>query len=664
MIGRDRILGDGVLLSATRTRAHGPAGRLPITPEMLLGEPSGNLFGMTQDAGMGWNPSEVIGTQVLIISTQGGLREPDGRPIALGYHTGHWEIGLLVRGRRRDAARGRHRAVRRVLQRSVRRPHAGHGRDVRQPAVPQRRRDRHAPTDSLAAAASGRHGHRDLRQGTAGDDAGARGLRATCPAIIVPGGVTLPAIDGEDAGKIQSIGARFAHGLITLDDAADAGLPRLRHARRRLSVPRHGRDVAGRRRGARHDAAAQRARAVRRSRSGSTWRGAPRCASWPGEQRASPLDIDPDAAALENAMVVHAAFGGSTNLLLHIPAIAHAAGLRRPTVEDWTASTARRRGSSTRCPTARAITRRCRSSWPAACPKSCSTCARWACSISTSDRHRRNARRGPRLVGRAASGAAQRARELQASDGIDPDDVIMSADAARKHGLASTVVFPAGNIAPEGSVIKATAIDPSVIDADEVYRHRGPARVFVSERDAIAAIKGTGGAPIAPNDVIVLIGAGPLGTGMEETYQLTSALKYLPWGETVALVTDARFSGVSTGACIGHVGPGGAGRRSDRQARGRRRHRDRDRSARSERPGQSRRGRRTATRCRRGAPRASRVRPPHPELRAHPDLPDDTRLWAALQAASGGPWAGCVYDVDRIIEVLTAGLNARSRYSK
>ena len=61
--------------------------------------------------------------------------------------------------------------------------------------------------------------------------------------------------------------------------------------------------------------------------------------------------------------------------------------------------------------------------------------------------------------------------------------------------------------------------------------------------------------PVKPNDVIVLIGAGPLGTGMEETYQLTSALKYLPWGETVAIVTDARFSGVSTGACIGHVGP-------------------------------------------------------------------------------------------------------------
>ena len=116
-------------------------------------------------------------------------------------------------------------------------------------------------------------------------------------------------------------------------------------------------------------------------------------------------------------------------------------------------------------------------------------------------------------------------------------------------------MFPAGNVAPEGSVVKATSIDPSIIGADGVYRHRGPARVFVSESEAIAAIKGQGGTPVKADDVVVLIGAGPLGTGMEETYQLTSALKFIPWGKTVPIVTDARFSGVSTGACIGHVGP-------------------------------------------------------------------------------------------------------------
>src|SRR5437773_7509520 len=128
----------------------------------------------------------------------------------------------------------------------------------------------------------------------------------------------------------------------------------------------------------------------------------------------------------------------------------------------------------------------------------------------------------------------------------------MSLDKARERGLGSTVTFPRGNLAPEGSVIKSTAIDPSVLDADGVYRKEGPARVFVREKDAMAALKRN---QIQAGDVVVLMGCGPLGTGMEETYQLTSALKFLPFGKHVALVTDARFSGVSTGACIGHVGP-------------------------------------------------------------------------------------------------------------
>ena len=79
-------------------------------------------------------------------------------------------------------------------------------------------------------------------------------------------------------------------------------------------------------------------------------------------------------------------------------------------------------------------------------------------------------------------------------------------------------------------MIKATAIDPAVVDADGVYRKTGPARVFTSEREAIAAIKGQGRRTVQPGDVLVLIGRGPLGSGMEETYQLTSALKYLQVG--------------------------------------------------------------------------------------------------------------------------------------
>ena len=90
---------------------------------------------------------------------------------------------------------------------------------------------------------------------------------------------------------------------------------------------------------------------------------------------------------------------------------------------------------------------------------------------------------------------------------------------------------------------------------NDVYRLRGPARVFTSEAAAIAAIKGQTQPKLSPGDVLVLAGLGPRGTGMEETYQVTSALKFLPWGKQVAVLTDARFSGVSTGACIGHVSP-------------------------------------------------------------------------------------------------------------
>jgi dihydroxyacid dehydratase/phosphogluconate dehydratase len=240
--------------------------------------------------------------------------------------------------------------------------------------------------------------------------------------------------------------------------------------------------------------------------------------------------------------------------------------------------------------------------------------------------------------------AAARSR-LAAGGGIKPDDVIMSPDAARQAGLTSTVAFPVGNLAPEGSVVKATAIDPGVVGSDGVFRHRGPARVFVDERDAIQAVKRTGNGetrPIEPGDVIVLIGNGPSGTGMQETAQITSALRYLPWGKQVALVTDGRFSGLSTGACKGHVGPealagGPIGRVQD--------------------------GDLIEIMVNRQTLEASvnvvsvdaesfGRRPAHPGLRVHPALPDDTRLWAALQRASGGTWAGCVYDVDRIVAAL------------
>jgi dihydroxyacid dehydratase/phosphogluconate dehydratase len=237
---------------------------------------------------------------------------------------------------------------------------------------------------------------------------------------------------------------------------------------------------------------------------------------------------------------------------------------------------------------------------------------------------------------------------LREMDGVDPDDVIMSPERARAKGLTSTVTFPRGNLAPEGSVIKSTSIDPSVVDADGVYRKTGPARVFTSERAAIAAIKQ---GAIQAGDVMVLVCRGPLGSGMEETYQLTSALKHLEHGKHVALVTDARFSGVSTGACIGHVGPealagGPIGKVRDGDVISI--VIDRNTLAGSvDLVGENG----VAVGVEEGA-RILETRPSREDLHADDRLPADTRLWAALQAASGGTWGGCVYDVEAIVNRL------------
>jgi dihydroxyacid dehydratase/phosphogluconate dehydratase len=246
----------------------------------------------------------------------------------------------------------------------------------------------------------------------------------------------------------------------------------------------------------------------------------------------------------------------------------------------------------------------------------------------------------------------RRLREvLRERDAVDPDDVILPPPKAKQRGLTSTVTFPRGNIAPEGSVIKSTAIDPSVVGADGVYRKVGPARVFTTEREAVAAIKGRTDRKIQPGDIIVLMCRGPLGAGMEEIYQITSALRYLKWGKEVAVITDARFSGVSTGACIGHVGPealagGPIGKLRDGDlieivV-------DRNELASSINF--------VGTPEKRLDPDAAAqiLAERHRELPLEPDphLPSDTRLWALLQQVGGGTWGGCVYDPGAIEAAL------------
>jgi dihydroxyacid dehydratase/phosphogluconate dehydratase len=242
-------------------------------------------------------------------------------------------------------------------------------------------------------------------------------------------------------------------------------------------------------------------------------------------------------------------------LLLHIPAIAHAAGLTQPTVEEW---------QRINCQVPRLVD--VLPNGPVGHPTVRVFLAGGVPEVMLHLRDLGLLRLDAltvqgQLLGDtlAAWEKSERRHQLRAQllerDGVDPDQVIMPPQTAKERGLTSTVTFPTGNLAPEGSVVKSTAIDPEVVDADGVYRKTGPARVFASERAAIAAIKGKTDKPIQPGDVIVLIGRGPLGCGMEETYQLTAALKFLPWGKDVALITDARFSVVSTGVCIGHVGP-------------------------------------------------------------------------------------------------------------
>jgi putative YjhG/YagF family dehydratase len=635
-----------------RTRMPGPKGLLPLTPEMLRERPSGDLFGWTQNAGMGWDPAKLGGKEVLLLSTHGGIRREDGTPIALGYHTGHWEVGLLVE------------AAAKELSASGAVPFAGACTD------PCDGRSQGTPGmfDSLPyrndAAIVFRRLIRSLptRRGVIGVATCDKGLPAMMmalagtrdlPCVLVPGGVTLLAEDGEDAGKVQTIGARFSHGLITLEQAAEMGC-------RACGSPGGGCQFLGTAASSQvigealgmslpHSALAPSGHPIwldmaRRSA----------CALLEQESRGLRMRDIITPAALHNAMLVHAAFGGSTNIILHLAAIAHAAGLPRPTVKDW----ARFNKMVTRMvdalpngprhhPTvqvflAGGVPEVMLHLRAAGLLQVDALTANGATVDQALDWWKESERRHTLR------------RLLKERDGVDPDDVIHSIAGARAAGLTSTVCFPTGNLAPHGSVIKSTSIDPSVIDADGVYRKRGTARVFLTEPAAIAAIKGGG---IQAGDILVLICRGPQGSGMEETYQLTSALKHLEFGKHVALLTDARFSGVSTGACIGHISPealalGPVGKLHDGDL-------IEIIIDRNNLEGTVNFVGVNGAPCspEQGALVLS-AREPRSDLAPDPQLPDDTRLWAALQDVSGGTWGGCVYDVNRILEVIEAGKQA------
>jgi putative YjhG/YagF family dehydratase len=637
---------DDAHLLQVATHAPGPQGALPLTAEMLLTEPSGNLFGLTQNAGMGWDPARLLDPEFLILSTHGGLRAENGAAIALGFHSGHWEVGLLVAEAARelkslratpfagavtDPCDGRTQGTTGmmdslpfrndaaiVLRRLMRSLPTGKG------VIGVATCDKGLPAMMMALASSGKN-----------------------PAVLVPGGVTLLPESGEDAAKVQTIGARFAQNHITLEYAAEVGCracaspgggcqflgtaatSQVVGEALGLSLPHTALGPSGQ--PVWLDAARRSARAILRLH----------------QLGIGACDIL-SPAAIYNAMIVKAAFGGSTNLLIHLPAIAHAAGLPRPSVADWVEVNRLIPRLVDALPNGPRNFATVQVFLAGGVPevmlelrahglldvkvKTVSGETLGACLDWWRDSPRRAALR----------------RILKERDGIDPEDVIMSPDRARSRGLTSAVCFPMGNLAPEGSVVKSTAIDPSLVGEDQVYRHVGPARVFVTEAAAIQAIKS---GEISEGHVIVLICGGPAGAGMQEIYQITAALKELPHCKHVALITDGRFSGVSTGACIGHVSPealagGPIGKVRDGDQIGIVIDRVRL-EGRVHLVGEGS----EMFNAEEGARRLTQ-RSPRADLAPHPKLPEDTRLWAALVQASGGVWGGCIYDADKIIAKL------------
>ena len=636
-------------LYAIPTHGAGPAGSLPLTPELLRQAPSGDIFGLTQNAGMGWNPAELNRREFLILSTQGGIRAADGSPIALGYHTGHWEVGLLM-----QAAAEEIKALGAI-------PFAGFCTDP----CDGRTQGTTGMMDSLPyrndAAQVLRRLIRSLptRAGALGVATCDKGLPAMMmalaamhdlPCVLIPGGVTLPPTEGEDAGKVQTIGARFAHGELTLEQAADLGC-------RACGSPGGGCQFLGT---AATSQVVAEALGMTLPHAALAPSGQPIWLDLARRSARALIQLEKrrittkqilTAAALRNAMAVHAAFGGSTNLLLHIPAVAYHAGLRRPTIEDWHTINVKAPRLVDALPNGPVGHPTVRVFLAGGVPEVMLHLRELglldeSCLTATGEAL------GKSLDWWKSSERRQRLRDvLTKNDQIDPDDVIMSPRQARARGLTSTVTFPRGNLAPEGAVIKSTAIDPTVVDADGVYRKTGPARVFLTERAAIAAIKGQGSQPVKAGDIVVLICRGPMGAGMEEIYQITSALKHLSFGKHVAVLTDARFSGVSTGACIGHIGPEAlAGGPIGKVRDGDRIQIVIDRNKLEGSIDLVGEGERVF-----GVEEGTRVlarRPLRPDLAPDPQLPEDTRLWAALHRVGGGTWGGCVYDADAIVRAL------------
>lgn len=637
-----------------RTKAPGPLGDLPLSDEMLRHSPSGDVFALSQNAGMGWAPAGTVKKNVLILSTMGGLRRDDGTPAALGYHTGHWELGLLVRGAAEalkegdalpfaaycsDPCDGRTQGTAGMMDSLAYRNSAAEvlGRLIR--SLPTRRGvigvatcDKGLPAMMMALAEA-----RDM------------------PGALIPGGVTLPPEEGEDAGTIQSIGARYAHGELSLEEAARLGCST-------CASPGGGCQFLGTAASSQvigealglslpHTALAPSGEPV--------WlEMANRTAIAVLHQIETGLRMADilTPGAVRNAMAVHAAAGGSTNLLLHLPAIAHHAGLARPLREDWHKINLGVPRLVDVLPNGPEHYKTVQVYLAGGVPEIMLRLR----DLGALDLECRNASGltvGETLDWWERSERRKRFRDiLSEKDGADPDDVIMTPARAAEKGITSTVIFPEGNLAPDGAVVKSTAIDADLCPGG-VYFKQGRARVFTSEEAAIRAVKSQEADRLLPDDIIVLICRGPMGAGMPETAQITTSLKYTKAMRHVALLTDGRFSGFSSGPCIGHIGPealagGPVGKVLDGDIIEIRLDRNALRGSidligeAGSAPGEQSRERGDRLLSERGL---------RTDLRPDPALPDSVRLWAALQLSGGGVWGGCVYDTDAIVKRMRNG---------
>ncbi|MFN9604703.1 MAG: YjhG/YagF family D-xylonate dehydratase, partial [Planctomycetota bacterium] len=499
----DRFLANTGPDVAMESSGEGPAGSLPLTDEMLRTWSSGDLFGFTQNAGMGWDLQKMLGPQFLLLSTQGGMRAESGRPIALGYHTGHWEVGLLVRAAAEwfydnggvpfaayvsDPCDGRTQGTVGMFDSLPYRNDA---------AIVFRRLIRSLPTRrGIIGVATCDKGLPAMMIALAGS--------SNLPSVVVPGGVTLPARNAEDLGQVQTIGARYSNGMISLEEASAAGC-------RACGSPGGGCQFLGTAATSQVVAEALGMTSPHAALAPSgqpIWLDIARQSArilWDQHQRKATLADVLNEDSFHNAIAVHAACGGSTNLLLHIPAVAFAAGIDRPSIEMWTDINRRvsrfvdvlPNGPQFH-PTVRLfmaggvpeIMWHLRELGIAKCDCKTVTGLTWHEILDQWHRSPRRAAMRQMLIDR---------------DGVDPDQVIIPPAVAKQMGLTSTICFPRGNICPDGSVIKSTAIDPSVIDSDGVYRKTGPARVFTSEKEAVAAAKGQHVHPLKSGDIAVLM---------------------------------------------------------------------------------------------------------------------------------------------------------------